>query len=218
MVDLYITSKDFTDNLVRETKIGELIKNNKVRSLLADKDSEAVNQIMASENCLSHDCYIKTYYKGKASNPKPGLEMMNAFKEYKDIYDGYSSRSIVLLGEKEKENDAKKIEKHFGVKCIIGKKGLQPLKGGKGIFFKEEELGSWKKDVFDMIDDMPCNAIIINDHYIDGKNDYQGNLRDIIKSLSAMRCSPNIPFHILIINGNKALNQKDKFAQLSKID
>ena len=56
MVDLYITSKDFEDNLIRETKIGELIKNNKVRILLADKDSEAVNQIVASEKCLSHNC------------------------------------------------------------------------------------------------------------------------------------------------------------------
>lgn len=217
MVDLYITSKDFEDNLIRETKIGELIKNNKVRILLADKDSEAVNQIVASEKCLSHNCYIKLYYQGgKASNPMPGLEMMNAFKEYKDIYDGYSSRSIVLLGEKEKEDEAKKIEKHFGVKCIIGKKGLQPLKGGKGIFFKEEESGSWKNDVFDMIDGMPCNAIIINDHYIDKGDDYQRNLCDIIKSLSAMRCSPYFPFHILIIIGKNLFCKKDKFEQFTE--
>ena len=105
MVDLYITSKDFEDNLIRETKIGELIKNNKVRILLADKDSEAVNQIVASEKCLSHNCYIKLYYQGgKASNPMPGLEMMNAFKEQngtvicrqlKGMDDGIVKRSCI---------------------------------------------------------------------------------------------------------------------------
>ena len=98
MVDLYITSKDFEDNLIRETKIGELIKNNKVRILLADKDSEAVNQIVASEKCLSHNCYIKLYYQGgKASNPMPGLEMMNAFK--KDLYKAIGVKEYILVSQ-----------------------------------------------------------------------------------------------------------------------
>lgn len=138
--------------------------------------------------------------------------MVAAIKESVDkksnkLSNGFS-RSLVLLNEKDAEF-AKMVERHFGIKCVLGKKGLLALKEGKAPFFDEGENGTWN-DTFSRVSAMPCNAIIINDHYLKGDNSTK-NLIDIIRNLSKQRAH-DVPLHILVIySGGKDGTKLNKY-------
>ena len=143
-------------------------------------------------------------------------EMVDAIKKTVEkksdnLSNGFS-RSMLLLNEKDTEF-AKMVERHFGVKCVLGgKKGISPLKEGRAPFFEEGEKGSWD-NTFSGVSVTPCNAIIINDHYLKGDSGTK-NLIDIIRNLSKQRAH-DVTLHILVIySGGKDgtnLNKYHKF-------
>lgn len=194
MEDVYFTKRDLDNSIDTGNAIDKLMRNPKCR-ILVDLDNDTVSKMTddsSSDILFSYlQDHSKTFYSGK--------EMVAAIKESVEkrtdkLSNGFS-RSLVLLNEKDAEF-AQRVEKHFGIKCILGKKGLLTLKEGKAPFFEEKEEGTWD-DTFSGISATPCNAIIINDHYLKGDNGTK-NLIDIIRNLSKQR-SHEIPLHILVI-------------------
>lgn len=195
MEDVYFTKRDLDNSIDTGNAIDKLMRNPKCR-ILVDLDNDTVSKMTDDSSSDMLFTYLqehsKTFYSGK--------EMVTAIKEsvenrtYK-LCNGFS-RSLVLLNEKDIEF-AQKVERHFGIKCVLGaKKGLLPLKDGKAPFFEEKEEGSWDK-TFSGVSAMPCNAIIINDHFLKGDNGTK-NLTDIIRNLSKQRAH-DVPLHILVI-------------------
>ena len=194
MEDLYLTKRDLDNSIDKGNAIDKLVKNKRCR-ILIDLDSDTVSKMVDDPSCEILFSYLrdndKTLYSGK--------EMVDAIKETVEkksdnLSNGFS-RSMLLLNEKDTEF-AEKVERHFGIKCVLGKKGMSTLKEGKAPFFDEGENGTWN-DTFSRVSAMPCNAIIINDHYLKGDNGTE-NLIDIIRNLSKQRAH-DVTLHILVI-------------------
>ena len=209
MEDLYLTKRDLDNSIDKGNAIDKLVKNKRCR-ILIDLDSDTVSKMAddLSDILFSYlRDYDKTLYSGK--------EMVDAIKETVEkksdnLSNGFS-RSMLLLNEKDTDF-AERVESHFGIKCVLGKKGILPLKNGRAPFFEEGEKGSWDKTFFG-VSVMPCNAIIINDHYLKGDSGTK-NLIDIIRNLS-QQPARDVTLHILAIyssgkNGTN-LNKNHEF-------
>ena len=212
MEDLYLTKRDLDNSIDKGNAIDKLVKNKRCR-ILIDLDSDTVSKMAddLSDILFSYlRDYDKTLYSGK--------EMVDAIKETVEkksdnLSNGFS-RSMLLLNEKDTEF-AEKVERHFGIKCVLGKKGILQLKEGRAPFFEEGEKGSWG-NTFSGVQVMPCNAIIINDHYLKGDNGTE-NLIDIIRNLSKQRAH-GVTLHILVIysggkDGTKLNKYHDDFSE-----
>lgn len=212
MEDLYLTKRDLENSIDKGNAIDKLVKNKKCR-ILIDLDSDTVSKMAddLSDILFSYlRDYDKTLYSGK--------EMVDAIKETVEkksdnLSNGFS-RSMLLLNEKDTEF-AERVESHFGIKCVLGKKGILPLKNGRAPFFVEGEKGSWD-NTFSGVSVTPCNAIIINDHYLKGDNGTE-NLIDIIRNLSKQRAH-GVTLHILVIysggkDGTKLNKYHDDFSE-----
>ena len=208
MEDLYLTKRDLDNSIDKSNAIDKLVKNKRCR-ILIDLDSDTVSKMVDDPSCEILFSYLrdndKTLYSGK--------EMVDAIKKTVEkksdnLSNGFS-RSMLLLNEKDTEF-AKMVERHFGVKCVLGgKKGISPLKEGRAPFFEEGEKGSWD-NTFSGVQVMPCNAIIINDHYLKGDNGTK-NLIDIIRKLSEQRAH-DVTLHILVIySGGKNGTNLNKY-------
>lgn len=199
MEDLYLTKRDLENSIDTGNAIDKLVKDKRCR-VLVDLDSDTVSKMADDPSYELLLSYLsdndKTLYSGK--------EMVAAIKETVEkksdkLHSGFS-RSLVLLNEKDVEY-AKMVERHFGIKCVLGKKGLQTLKEGKSLFFEEKEGGSWN-DTISKVTAMPCNAIIVNDHYVKTDNGIN-NLLAIIKNLSKQRSYGATLQILIILSGSK---------------
>ena len=216
MEDLYLTKRDLDNSIDKGNAIDKLVKNKRCR-ILIDLDSDTVSKMVDDPSCEILFSYLrdndKTLYSGK--------EMVDAIKETVEkksdnLSNGFS-RSMLLLNEKDTEF-AKMVERHFGIKCVLGKKGIIPLKDGRAPFFEEGEKGSWD-NTFSGVSVTPCNAIIINDHYLKGDSGTK-NLIDIIRNLSKQRAH-DVTLHILVIysggkDGTKLDNYHKSFSEQAK--
>lgn len=216
MEDLYLTKRDLDNSIDKGNAIDKLVKNKRCR-ILIDLDSDTVSKMVDDSSCEILFSYLrdndKTLYSGK--------EMVDAIKETVEkksdnLSNGFS-RSMLLLNEKDTEF-AKMVERHFGIKCVLGKKGILPLKDGRAPFFEEGEKGSWD-NTFSGVSVTPCNAIIINDHYLKGDSGTK-NLIDIIRNLSKQRAH-DVTLHILVIysggkDGTKLDNYHKSFSEQAK--
>lgn len=213
MEDLYLTKRDLENSIGKGNAIEKLVKNKRCR-LLIDLDSDTVSNMPNDPSCDILFSYLRDYDKTLYS----GKEMVDAIKETVDkksdnLSNGFS-RSMLLLNEKDTEF-AEKVERHFGIKCVLGKKGILQLKEGRAPFFEEGEKGSWG-NTFSGVQVMPCNAIIINDHYLKGDNGTE-NLIDIIRKLSEQRAH-GVTLHILVIysGGKNGTNLNENYKLFSE--
>lgn len=207
MEDVYFTKRDLDNSIDTGNAIDKLMRNPRCR-ILVDLDNDAVSKMKDDSSSDILFSYLqghgKTFYSGK--------EMVTAIKESFEkrtdkLSNGFS-RSMLMLNEKDAEY-AKMVERHFGIKCVLGKKGILPLKDGRAPFFEEGEKGSWD-DTFSGVSVTPCNAIIINDHYLKGNNGTE-NLIDIIRNLSKQRAH-DVTLHILVIySGGKDGTNLNKY-------
>ena len=183
MEDVYFTKRDLDNSIDTGNAIDKLMRNPRCR-ILVNLDNDAVSKMTED----SSPDILFSYLQGHGKTFYSGKEMVTAIKETTDnksnkLLVGFS-RSIVMLSEKDVEL-AKNVENFYGIKCVLGKKGLQTLKDGKFFFFEEKEKGSWN-DTMSKVTAMPCNAIIVNDHYVKTDNGIN-NLLEIIKKLSEQR-------------------------------
>ena len=210
MEDVYFTKRDLDNSIDTGNAIDKLMRNPRCR-ILVNLDSDAVSKMIED----SSPDILFSYLQGHGKTFYSGKEMVTAIKESVEkrtdkLSNGFS-RSMLLLNEKDTEF-AEKVERHFGIKCVLGKKGMSTLKEGKAPFFDEGENGTWN-DTFSRVSAMPCNAIIINDHYLKGDNGTE-NLIDIIRNLSKQRAH-DVTLHILVIyscgKDGTILNKYHKF-------
>ena len=210
MEDVYFTKRDLDNSIDTGNAIDKLMRNPRCR-ILVNLDNDAVSKMIED----SSPDILFSYLQGHGKTFYSGKEMVTAIKESVEkrtdkLSNGFS-RSLVLLNEKDAEF-AQRVGKHFGIKCVLGKKGMSTLKEGKAPFFDEGENGTWN-DTFSRVSAMPCNAIIINDHYLKGDSGTE-NLIDIIRNLSKQRAH-DVTLHILVIySGRKDgtnLNKYHKF-------
>ena len=207
MEDVYFTKRDLDNSIDTGNAIDKLMRNPRCR-ILVNLDSDAVSKMIED----SSPDILFSYLQGHGKTFYSGKEMVTAIKESVEkrtdkLSNGFS-RSMLLLNEKDTEF-AEKVERHFGIKCVLGKKGMSTLKEGKAPFFDEGENGTWN-DTFSQVSAMPCNAIIINDHYLKGDNGTE-NLIDIIRNLSKQRAH-DVTLHILVIySGRKDGTNPNKY-------
>lgn len=201
MEDVYFTKRDLENSIDKGNAIDKLIRNAKCRVLLADCDNKTVSKMLDAPSSQ-----IVSYMQGLGKTLYSGKVMIDAINETIEnrpnkLLVGFS-RSIVILSEKDVES-ANNVEEFYGIKCVLGKKGLQTLRDGKFLFFEEKEGGSWN-DTISKVIAMPCNTIIVNDHYVRTDNGIN-NLIEIIKNLSKQQ-SCGVTLQILIIfSGSKYL-------------
>ena len=134
MEDLYLTKRDFENSIDTGNAIDKLMRNAKCRVLI-DLDNDTVSKMLDDPSSER----LFTYLRGCDKTLYSGKEMVTAIKETTDnksnkLLVGFS-RSIVMLSEKDVEL-AKNVENFYGIKCVLGKKGLQTLKDGKFFFFE----------------------------------------------------------------------------------
>lgn len=205
MEDVYFTKRDLDNSIDTGNAIDKLMRNPRCR-ILVNLDNDAVSKMTED----SSPDILFSYLQGHGKTFYSGKEMVTAIKETTDnksnkLLVGFS-RSIVMLSEKDVEL-AKNVENFYGIKCVLGKKGLQTLKDGKFFFFEEKEKGSWN-DTMSKVTAMPCNAIIVNDHYVKTDNGIN-NLLEIIKKLSEQRsCGATLQI-LIIFSGSKSYFPKE---------
>ena len=120
-------------------------------------------------------------------NIVPGI--INKMKELKEIQCGFS-HSIAIINDIS-DNKAHDISKKYGIICIPAKdnnvddKKFDVLKKGETIYVKQDNSNilSWKTALSNF-KNLPCNAIIISDHYFykQTKN-ASDNLIELIKNI-----------------------------------
>ena len=120
-------------------------------------------------------------------NIVPGI--INKMKELKEIQCGFS-HSIAIINDIS-DNKAHDISKKYGIICIpaedniVDDKKFDVLKKGETIYVKQDNSNilSWKTALSNF-KNLPCNAIIISDHYFykQAKN-ASGNLKELIKNI-----------------------------------
>lgn len=213
MEDVYFTKRDLDNSIDTGNAIDKLMRNPRCR-ILVNLDNDAVSKMIED----SSPDILFSYLQGHGKTFYSGKEMVTAIKESVEkrtdkLSNGFS-RSMLLLNEKDTEF-AEKVERHFGIKCVLGKKGILQLKEGRAPFFEEGEKGSWD-NTFSGVQVMPCNAIIINDHYLKGDSGTK-NLIDIIRNLSKQRAH-GVTLHILVIysggkDGTKLNKYHDDFSE-----
>lgn len=120
-------------------------------------------------------------------NIVPGI--INKMKELKEIQCGFSHSIAIINGIS--DDEANDISKKYGIICIPAKdnnvddKKFDVLKKGETIYVKQDNSNilSWKTALSNF-KNLPCNAIIISDHYFykQTKN-ASDNLIELIKNI-----------------------------------
>ena len=214
MEDIYVPLKRAVNCLVRNDRIGKMIKGEGVRLLLdvTDKDFDIMTNAANVNDDERNDEFsmMSSFMQDLDLDAFPAKDFVEKIEERggKGL-----SRAIVVADRKEETYD---IEKKYAVKVVSDKASIGQLQEKSEFFFDEGELVEaerpidWSRVISNEVTLMPCNTLIMVDRYLNkNKCDNDKNVQQIVELLTR-NVSSLLDIHLLIIFSQDNQDKQDK--------